>query len=179
MHRAGLRTALVTLLVLSSPLVYSAAFAQLTVSYVGDTPSSGPGVDGLWDYRYNLSGTVSGPTFWGIASASQPLEIINAVGWSSVWAPLVSTGDFNGVFDGTALIGHGAVVWEWDYSPPPSLSGFGFQSTHQPVLMPWASYGNAQARTGTEWSASPEPASMALTSLCLIGVAAWRRRRAA
>lgn len=190
MHRAGLRTALVTLLVLSSLLVYSVAFAAVTVTYDGETGEPGSGIDSynganadplLWDYVYRLSNTSGqyGPWAWGILVDTPPESIWDEDGlWVGSFYSDLGDVPYD-YFDDTALEGKSGVAWLWPELSAPATGTFHFRSANAPVKRTWVAVGTSDDYSGfgTEWSASPEPASMALTSLCLVGVAAWRRRR--
>jgi len=196
MHRPGRRALLVTLLALCSLLVCSVAFAQITVTYGGEAPDIGRDIDWyggdhasnfLWDYVYHLSATSPqyGPFYWGIAVDFQPEDIWNDEDgdWTGAWDPEVTGTEYAGHFAGTGLEGVPAVVWTYsgDFGTTPPTGTFHFRSDDEPALRPWVAYStnSGYSGSGSQWSASPEPASMALTSLCLVGVAVWRRRRGA
>lgn len=169
-------------------LTPSFAVAQITLdysgeisdvaSYTGDNSSND-----LWDYVYDLSKMNPrwGPKAWAIEVALRPDAIFAPDYWMGTWDDEITFGEYDGYFDGTDLEGKPCVVWELTMVPPnPSATGpFHFQSGMEPALRLWVARGDRDKYNGTgiEWSASPEPASMLLTSLALVGVGYWRRKK--
>ena len=153
----------------------------------------------MWDYVYILDpsdvhdGEDGGPWDWGIAcpvrpelgSITYPDATVENYQWVGNWDNLVLGTDYGGVFDNTALEDQAAVIWRWTVpvSNPelfaPDSGTFTFQSATPPAYLPWVAVGDTgnYSGSGDEWSASPEPASMALYGLSLLGVGWWRRRK--
>lgn len=177
------------IVIAASVLLQVGVLAAVDVVYQGETPVSGiNGViaNNLWDYMYDLTVTPNGPSvdggpFWfAVQCDYQPVTVYplpdphGALNyWVGSWSPSV-----------TYLGGAPGVLWTWvnDQTTQPIVATFHFTSTWAPALRPWVAegntfYGDTYRGSGIEWSASPEPASMALTGLCLFGVAAWKRRK--
>jgi MYXO-CTERM domain-containing protein len=167
------------------------AVADVTLSYSGETPTSGmssysgDNASGeLWDYVYNISGSqYSGPEgpepdIWAIYCPYEPSAIYDEDGdWTSSWDNEIATGEYGGRLDGTALEGQPAVVWQYGEFNEPPLGTFHYQSEYEPQMASYViSDGPSYSGSGSQWSASPEPASMLLTLFGVAGVAAWRRR---
>lgn len=86
--------------------------------------------------------------------------------------------EYGGAFAGTDLEGLEAVVWERS-APYPTNTGFGFSSRNAPAIAFWTAPAGSGSNDGSGYtfSAAPEPGTMLLTSLGLLGIAAWRRRK--
>jgi hypothetical protein len=170
------------------------ATADITMSYAGETPiGSGHGNEGitglntgddtLWDYVYNLEGftnTPSDPIVWAIHVTYEPVNMTMPTGWDSVvYDDEVTAGEYGTVGSGDfeELIGRSAVVWQKSTFDV-SWSGFSFQSILAPHAVRWETAGSgSNTGIGMEYSAAPEPGTILLTSLGLLGIGAWRRRR--
>jgi len=168
-----------------------AAPADISLTYSGETPvgsgDGNEGIDGLssgddtlWDYVYTLngySGAPSDPTAWAIYVPYGVETIQSPSGWSGGWDSEITSGEYAFTADFDALIGRAAVVWEVE-SPGAGSSGFGFQSRTAPSVVVWETAGSSfNSGSGYEYSAAPEPCTLALTSLGLLAIGAWRRRR--
>lgn len=140
------------------------------MSYGGAYASS------LWDYVYTISPTNEdfGPTWFFVVTEDPAVVIYDTDGaWTGQWLSSFS-------YPGNSLNGLPGVRWRWQTEGTPATGTFHFASAYAPALRPWTARGLQDTEyngDGTTWSASPEPASMALTGLCLFGVAAWKRRR--
>ena len=175
------------LAVVSLPSVYAAD----VLGYVGETTSmtSYQGSlysDTMWDYVYNIDGwnpAGRGTWVWGIQVAA-PVDV-----QTDVFSPAGWLGHYSSVLGGvpelSALNGQQVVWWEY-LGEGGSGSGFHFRSTLGPAVLMYQGgptnntthIGNAQTGVGYDLSAAsvPEPATLSLASLCLIG-GGWARRR--
>jgi hypothetical protein len=178
-------THMAIMLVISALLLMpSIAGAEITIDYIGETPvDSGEGNEGitglsggdndLWDYVYDFTDSVGNmPRYWGIAVHSE--ADVSDIGtpnsnWIGYYAP-----DMNQPYPALP-VGPGVV---WATLVPGETSGtFSFRSSQGPAIYVWRAIGGTNTYHDSEWSASPEPASMALTGLALLGVGFWRRRK--
>jgi len=164
--------------------LFPAAYADQLV-YVGETPAGGIASykganysDALWDYVYNIDGWQYGPTHtvqWGI-------QVLVPISQSQIWSPPGWTGTYYASVPDTFqylthLIGKQAVIWSITDTPT-TATGFHFQSGAPPVKLTYdLASGNKNLGTGLEYSASPEPGTLALGSLVMLGIAFARRRR--
>ncbi|GEM_PF-3416358 len=175
------------------------AFAQVTLTYWGETPATGYASyqpndntgnplfdaipdnnydDQLWDYVYTISPTTgsSGPFFFAVLCEYAPNVIWNDDGnWVGQWYASIP-------IPSGPLQGQTGVMWEWlgGLTNKPAEGVFHFSSTWSPTHGDWSARGiqdTGYSGDGTTWTAAPEPASMAVTGLCLFGVAAWKRRK--
>jgi hypothetical protein len=164
-----------------------AAIPIVELTYWGETPdtgyasyqpASGSYDNQLWDYVYTISPTTDfdGPFYFAVYCAYEPDTIWDDDGaWTGQWyasMPMRSG----------PLVGQPGVYWLWDASPSskPAEGLFHFSSRWAPTQGQWSARGiegTAYNGDGTTWTAVPEPASMAVTGLCLFGVAAWKRRK--
>ena len=136
----------------------------------------------MWDYVYSLSRTNrnQGPYYWAIGATYEPDVIYSPVGgWTGIWDDGIGAGEYGDHFVGTALEGEPGVVWTWGGTGKPLTGTFHFQSTYEPTMRSWVAWGTTEdySGAGEQWSASPEPAGMALTALTLLGVGYWRWQR--
>lgn len=180
----------ILLVVSAMLLVPSIAGAQITITYIGETPvgeandlgqyyegidSDLPGGDpDLWDYVYNFTATTDDmPRYWGIVVNSE--ADVSDITMPTLWAGRFES-DMTDRY--SLLLATPGVVW--DTLEDGAVSGtFSFRSPLGPALRPWRGYSGGEAEyNGSTWSATtPEPASMLLTSLALLGVGYWRRRK--
>lgn len=183
MHRAGLRTALVTLLVLSSLLVYSAAYCD-SLEYLGDLRNrddyqsslSNLTWDGeLWDYVYQINdwNSINTPA-WAIVATPDIVAHWEPAGWTYTWYNHIGTYGSTKIDE---LDGMSGIVWSYSGEPGTGAPVFHFQSRTGPAIVPYD--GDGWSGQSTISNAAPEPASFALTALTLAGIAGWRRRRTA
>jgi hypothetical protein len=196
---SGTRKAAFLISLVATVVLCQTAFAQVTLTYWGETPATGydsyqpsdyagealfAGIadnnydDNLWDYVYTITPTTpsSGPFFFGVLCEFEPNTIWNDDGdWVGQWyasMPMPSG----------PLMGQTGVYWEWagGLSNKPVEGVFHFSSQWAPTQAAWSARGiqdTGYSGDGTTWTAVPEPASMAVTGLCLFGVAAWKRRK--
>ncbi len=189
--RLRLGLGLVLLLVVACA---TTAFSD-NVVYIGETPSSGMAgwggsyggysgldySDSLWDYVYTVE------TWGGLGAALFGVQV-HSDNLSDIWVVWTGGDDWQGAitydpaFDFGGLLPHlgdsVAVAW-WRNGPaPPESIIFGFQSSLGPELRPFDLVGNEEALdTGDVYSTSPEPGTLALASMLLLGAGVWRRRR--
>jgi len=184
LSRAG--AAVVTVIVLLA--LATTAPADVTITYQGETADmtsyGGSNASDLqWDYVYDLGGwtMTEGPFYWGIYTSYQieSGDIFAPSGWSGVWDSSITSGDYGGAFAGTELEGRRGMVWTVENLFSNTRTGFHFRSTVGPYERWWAAGGGTNVGEGMEYTAAPEPTSLALTSLGIVGLAAWRRRRTA
>ena len=178
------------LLALAMALFAQMAFAQAGpfLRYVGETADTGsawytgPATHGddYWDYAYELYGTES----W-----SPELPYYLSVWWENLpeggtipypWR--IET--FGEILDyrGGVLEGKTGMMFELVGPPRPNLIAFWVPTTLGPPSPAWTpATGWGQSGDDITFvpaeAAVPAPASMALTGLCLLGVAAWKRRK--
>lgn len=186
-HRSVLVVATVALFFVCS----SAVFCD-TLAYVGETTSmtSYAGLNAspaFWDYAYNING-------WS-AFTLTPIASRHTLQWgiivdlpvlpTQIWSPAHWTGAYfssfsSGITDLSSLVGHQAVVWTYDTTGLGSATGFHFQGGGSPIQRAYAGTaagGTAGPISGTAFSESsvPEPGTIALGAMCLLGVC-FRRR---
>ncbi len=164
------------------------ALADVTITYQGETSDmtsyTGSNASDLkWDYVYDLGGwtMTEGPFYWGIYTSYQitGADIFAPTGWSGTWDSSITSGEYGGAFAGTELEGRQGLVWTVENLFSNSRTGFHFRSTVGPYERWWAAGGDGNTGEGFEYTAAPEPTSLALTSLGIVGLAAWWRRRTA
>lgn len=175
-----------------------AAFGQgqVTVTYLGETPDTGSSwyaganASALWDYVYTIDPTAAlyGPTWFFVVTEAKP-DFIYTTDPDGAGPLTDPDGDWTGSWTDSffypstpahPLDGQPGVLWLWPNLNQPTAGIFHFASIYPPTLRPWTARGLQSTiynGDGETWSAQPEPASMALTGLCLFGVAAWKRRR--
>jgi hypothetical protein len=179
------------LLALAIALFAQVAFAQSGpfLRYIGETAETGSAWytgsatagDGYWDYVYELSGTDSWnperPYFLSLWMEDPPAGGTVPIPWE------VET--FRDVLDDRAgtLEGKTGMMYRLDdAAPQPALFVFWMPTASGPPGPAWTpATGWGQSGDDITFvpaeAAVPEPASMALTGLCLLGVAAWKRRK--
>ncbi|HCA46237.1 MAG TPA: hypothetical protein DEP45_02435 [Armatimonadetes bacterium] len=167
------------------------AFAQAGpfLRYVGETADTGSawytGPEnrgaGYWDYVHELSGTDS----W-----SPQLPYYLSVWWETPpYGGMIPNPwrieTFGGVLDhrAGALQGKVGMMFELMGPPQPTLITFWIPTSSGPPGPDWTpATGWGQSGDDITFvpaeAAVPEPASMALSGLCLLGVAAWKRSKA-
>jgi hypothetical protein len=166
------------LLLIASLLCMPAITLADTLSYSGETtdktsyPVASGGSDSLWDYVYSIPDWNSMNTpKWGIVCPVVPVWHDETAGWTyTYYSAIPYLGDKYKEIEGQP-----GIIWEATGSPD-NADYFHFQSTYFPVHQPYD--GNSWTNK-TEYSANPEPASMALTALALGAVILRRRRREA
>ncbi len=167
-------------------MIATSVLADVTITYQGETSDmtsyTGSNASDLkWDYVYDLGGWTSteGPFYWGVFSSQiNSGDIFAPTGWSGVWDSNITSSDYGGAFAGTQLEGRQGIVWTVEDLFSNSRTGFHFRSTVGPFERWWAAGGGSNTGEGMVYTAAPEPTSLALTLLGIVGLAAWRRRTA-
>ena len=192
--RSRLLTAAIVALVLVAFAVPSCA----DLTYIGETPGSGMASytpqfggdvssDELWDYAYQITGFSGGPgdpTTFAIYTRFEveSAYLSDSANWGWTWDAQIdgSEPDYGTPLQGTWFDDgeeQGLVFYLTGFMPGANPI-FHFQSKISPALANYA-LANGSTVEGLEWSAAPEPATLLLTSLGIVGLGAWRRRRGA
>lgn len=176
---------MVPAILLTAALLYMPIVALAdTLNYSGETPDTGYETagtdrsDSYWDYVYSISDWSGMDTLrWAIVCPVEPVA-----NWqSALWTYEYYSEADGGIPDLPSLedvVGQPGIVWNKETGAQ-DANYFHFQTElrDSPVKQPYD--GAASWTDLTEYSASPEPASMVLSALALGAVILRRRRREA
>ncbi len=194
----GTRSRLLTVAISAVLLVAVLVPTCADLAYIGETPGTGMTTyapqfagdvssDALWDYAYQITGFSGGPgdpttfaiyTRFPVTSA----YLSDDTNWDWTWDAQIdgTEPDYGTPLQGTWFDDgeeQGIVFYQTGIFPGANPI-FHFQSHISPALANYALV-NGSAEEGLEWSAAPEPTTLLLTSLGIVGIGAWRRRRGA
>lgn len=188
---SGIHRMAIVIAVLAIALCAQMAFAQSGpyLRYIGETADTGSawytgpisGGDDCWDYVYELYGTESWspqyPYFFAVWCEAYPSYWTTPDSWMLAPPPMTPIDHRGG-----AVAGKPGLIFALTRPPQPGRFTFGVRMSSGPgpdwtPATGWGQSGDDITFVPAE-AAVPEPASMALTSLCLLGVAAWKRRKA-
>lgn len=192
----AIRSKVLTIVLCFAILTAAIGAASADLLYIGETPGTGmasyssqftgdTASDTLWDYAYKItdfSGGPGDPTTLAVY-ARFPIEnawLSDDANWDWTWDSSI---DGTEPDYGTSLTGtwfeegnQQGVVFYLTGIFPASDPIFHFQSNISPALAHYALV-NGSADEGVEWSAAPEPTTLLLTSIGVVGLGLLRRRR--